>query len=86
MSKFIFELGQKAKDKITGFEGIITGRCEHITGCNTYGLKSKIDKEGKTNDAEWVDEGMIEITGKGVTEKSVKAVDNGGPLSENPPG
>lgn len=57
MSKFIFELGVKAKDKITGFEGIIIGRAEHITGCNTYGLKPKKDKDGKMQDAEWVDEG-----------------------------
>lgn len=84
MSNFIFELGEQAEDKITGFEGIITGRCEHITGCNTYGLKPKIDKDGKVCDAEWVDEGMIMIIGKGIAKESVSAVDDGGDLSEHP--
>lgn len=84
MSKFIFELGAKAKDKITGFEGIITGRADHITGCNTYGLKPKIDKDGKVQESEWFDEGMITITGKGIKPNTVKSKDKGGPLSENP--
>ena len=86
MSKFIYKLGLQAKDKITGFKGIITGRCEHITGCNTYGLKAKMDKDGKTNESEWIDEGMIEVTGKGITKKSVKSKENGGPLSAHPKG
>ncbi len=84
MSKFIFELGAKAKDKITGFTGIIVGRADHITGCNTYGLKGKLDKDGTPQEAEWFDEGMIVITGKGIKPNSVKAKDNGGPLSEHP--
>lgn len=86
MSKFIFPLGIKAEDKITGFKGIITGRADHITGCNTYGLKPKVDKEGKVQEIEWFDEGMIDQIGKGVTKKEVKAKDDGGPLSDNPPG
>ena len=28
------ELGQKVKDSITGFAGIVTGRAEYITGCH----------------------------------------------------
>ena len=40
MSEFIFELGAKAKDKLTGFEGIITGRADLITGRNTYGINA----------------------------------------------
>ena len=84
MSEFLHEMGARAKDKITGFEGIITGRADHITGCNTYGLKGKLSKNGKPQEAEWFDEGMIIITGKGIEPNSVKAKDNGGPLSENP--
>ena len=86
MSKFIFELGVKAKDKVTGFEGIIIGRADHITGCNTYGVKPKVDKDGKVQEAEWFDEGTITIIGKGITEKEVKAKENGGQLYENPTG
>ena len=84
MSEFIFELGAKAKDKITGFQVIIIGRADHITGCNTYGLKGKLDKDGIPQDAEWFDEGMIKKTGNGIKPNTVKAKDKGGPLSENP--
>ena len=86
MSEFIFELGAKAKDKLTGFEGIITGRADHITGCNTYGIKAKLGKNGKPQEAEWFDEGMITIVGKGIKPNTVTAKEDGGPLSENPPG
>ena len=84
MSKFIYDLGVKAKDKITGFEGILVGRADHITGCNTYGIKGGLDKEGNPQDAVWFDEGMITKTGKGIKPNTVKAKDNGGPLSEHP--
>lgn len=84
MSEFIYDLGVKAKDKLTGFEGILIGRADHITGCNTYGLKPKTDKDGKVQEAEWFDEGMITITGKGIKPNTVKSKDPGGPLAENP--
>ena len=84
MSEFIFELGVKAKDKLTGFEGILIGRADHITGCNTYGLKGNLDKEGNPQEAVWFDEGMIIVTGDGIQPNSVKAVADGGNLSENP--
>lgn len=84
MSEFIFKLGVQAKEKITGFKGIIIGRADHITGCNTYGLKGGLDKDGNPQDAQWFDEGMIVITGKGITPNSVTSVEKGGPLSENP--
>lgn len=84
MSEFIFELGIKAKDKLTGFEGILIGRADHITGCNTYGIKGKLDKEGNPQEAVWFDEGMIKKIGKGIKPNSVKSVDDGGPLSEHP--
>ena len=32
-------LGDKAKDLITGFEGIIIARTQYLTNCNTYGIK-----------------------------------------------
>lgn len=54
-----FELGQKAKDIITGIEGIIISRSEWLTGCNTYGIVQT--KAGKTADAEWFDEMRLEL-------------------------
>ena len=70
---FKHELGKQAKDKITGFEGILVGRAEHLFGCNTYGIAPQVyDKEkGKRGDTEWFDEGRIQIIGEGITAEEV---------------
>ena len=83
---FIYELGKKAKDKITGFEGIITMRAEHLFGCNTYGIAPQVyDKEKcKRGDTEWFDEGRIEITGEGVKPGDVQVKEPGSEFREHP--
>ena len=79
MSEFIFELGKEAKDKITGFKGIIVGRVEYLFGCNQYGIAPKsIGTDGKLNDTNYFDEGRIEIIGKGILPKEVRVEKNGG--------
>lgn len=65
---FKFEKGVKVKDIITGFNGVITGRCDHITGCNTYGINpQKLDSNGKPIEAQWFDENRLKVIGKGIT-------------------
>ena len=76
-------LGQKAKDKITGFKGIITGRASYIYGCDQYLIIPKLGKNG-VRLAEWFDEGRIEIIGKGILPKEVRVEKNGGPNIEAP--
>lgn len=43
---FKYELGKKAKDKISGYSGIIVSRCDYLTGCDRYVLKSTELKDG----------------------------------------
>jgi hypothetical protein len=75
--------GKKARDKITGFEGIITGKCEFLYGCNQYGITPPA-KESETKSTQWFDDGRIEIIGEGVTPESVKTEKNGGDSSDAP--
>jgi hypothetical protein len=78
-------LGKKAKDKITGFEGIIIGYCHYLFGCNTYGISPQILKDGKKIETEWFDEGRIEIIGAGITVDEVKSKSGtGAEYHENP--
>lgn len=49
------ELGDKVKDKITGFTGIATGRAEYLTGC----VRFMVERAGKDSKAEWYDEGRL---------------------------
>ncbi len=52
MSKFKFKLGSIVKDKISGFEGIITVRSQHQSGCNTYDVNpQKINDKGTPIDS-----------------------------------
>lgn len=57
---FVIPWGVKARDKVTGMEGIVTGRCEHLTGCNTIGL-TKITKDGDKYETFWFDETRLEV-------------------------
>lgn len=79
----MIELGQKAKDKITGFEGIIIGRAQYLTGCDQYVLAPPV-KEGKICDSQWFDEGRIEILGAGISAQDVAGPKPGGPNRDAP--
>ncbi len=61
-------LGRKAKDKITGFEGILVSRII-LFGCEQWGIARQMfdHKEGKRAPTEYFDDGRIEITGPGIT-------------------
>ena len=51
MMMFKFEVGQKVKDRITGFQGIIIARTEWLNGCLRYVVQAqKRTAEGKTVD------------------------------------
>jgi hypothetical protein len=80
----MIELGQMAKDKVTGFEGIITGRAQYIYGCDQYCLVPSVDKQRQVVKSEWFDEGRLEIIGRGILPKEVKVKKPGGPQRDAP--
>ena len=43
----MIELGVKARDKVTGFVGIVTTHSRHLTGCDSYWLSAEY-KDGQT--------------------------------------
>lgn len=55
--KFAFEHGDKVRDIVTGMEGIITVRAEHMNGCLRYTVEPKA--EGNKLTGYWVDEGQL---------------------------
>jgi hypothetical protein len=75
-------LGDKARDKVTGFEGICIVRSEYVSGCTRVGLQPVADKDGKIPDAQHFDEPMLEVIKAGVV--TPLPSDNGGPRP-NPP-
>ncbi len=58
---FKFELNTYAKDKVSGFSGIILGRTEYSTGCIHYGIfPTDLDKDGNLKEWVWFDEIRLE--------------------------
>ena len=70
-------IGRKAKDKITGFEGILTGRAEYLTGCDQFLVQPAVKKGGDYAGGQWFDENRLTVqtTGKALVLDTAK--DNG---------
>jgi len=57
-----FNLGDKVKDVVSGFTGVICSRTEWLNKCIRYGVYSqKLDKDGKVLDATHFDEEQLEL-------------------------
>ena len=79
------KLGQKVRDKITGFEGIATAKTEFLNGCVQYEVTRKLRK-GESLTAESVqginiDEQQLELIKS--KKKPIKKSDNGGKMRIN---
>lgn len=75
----MLELGKKGKEQVTGFVGILTGRCTYLYGCDQYCLTPPVDEKGGLQDGKWFDEGRIEIIGEGIAAEQVQVKEPGGP-------
>jgi len=79
MTEFKFELGEKVRDKVSGFKGTIIQRTEFLNGCIQYGVQPQgLDKDGKIRDAMGIDEQSIELIEKKKSPFEFKKR-NGGP-------
>ncbi len=58
----MIEIGQKYKDKITGFEGIATGHVIYISGCNQTLLSPPVSATGEVISAQWFDDQRLTQT------------------------
>lgn len=66
------ELGSKAKDVITGFEGVVVARAEYLTGYNQALVQPTHLDNGKKVDCEWFDEQRLQRV-----DESLVTLDNG---------
>ena len=71
-------LGDKAKDRISGYEGIVTAMAKYLNGCTRVLLEpTKLDKEGKIIKELWLDDVQVKVIKEGAFAKGKKKV--GGP-------
>jgi hypothetical protein len=56
------QIGDRVKDRISGFSGITTGRTEYINGCRQFLVKpEKVKDDGDKLDGIWIDEQTLEV-------------------------
>ena len=73
-------LGDKVKDRLTPFEGVVVGKADYLYGCKQVLVRSEAMKDGTPIDAVWMDEDRVEVveqTAVAVPESA--AVRAGGP-------
>lgn len=59
------KLGQAARDVITGFEGVVLGKAQYLTGCNQVLLMPRtLGEGGKRREGEWFDEQRVVAVGE----------------------
>ncbi len=75
------KLGQRVRDKVTGFTGIAVARIEYLNGCIQIQVKPKATKKGKMPDGASIDIEQIEILDK--KKKGIIKTNTGG-LKETP--
>lgn len=63
-------LGKTAKDRITGFTGVVSSVCFDLYGCIQAALSPPLDKDGKLVDGRFFDVHRLEV----VNEKRVMPV------------
>jgi len=61
-------LGDRVRDRVTKFTGIVVSHAKHLTGCDRLFIEPEVDKEGKRVDGMWVDIDMLDILEPNVIE------------------
>lgn len=79
MSKVI-ELGDKVRDRVTGYTGIVIGEATWLYGCKRLVIQSQDLKDGKPVDSLNIDEPQAELLEKNVVPAVAPA-----PISYVPP-
>jgi len=78
------KLGVKAKDIVTGFEGIAVAKVEYLTGCTQYGVTPPA-VDGKVQSTEYFDYKRLVVTGEGVNPADVADEENPGGFNRDAP-
>ena len=77
------KLGDKVRDDVTGFEGIVTSVHSYLHACRRIGVSPPVDKEGKHVDGWTIDEPQLTVieVRSYVPPVDVNGTKNGGPTT-----
>ena len=57
----MIKLGERVKDTITGFEGIVVCKANYLNGCVQIQVQSQELDDGKIVKPEWIDEPQLVV-------------------------
>lgn len=66
-------IGRTAKDKVTGFSGIVTGVVHYLTGCHQALVVPKVKEAHEMPTGQWIDVQRLECN----REEPALEIDNG---------
>lgn len=75
-------LGDKVKDKVSGFTGIAVSRTVYLNGCIQIGVTPKVAKTSDDIKTYYIDEPQLEIIQS--KKVNVKEKETGGPTRRSP--
>ena len=73
-------IGDRVKDKVTNFVGIVTGRAIYMNGCVRCRVEAPVKKDGALIEGEWIDEGQLVFVKSVFTETGENVT--GGPTND----
>jgi len=76
------QIGDTAKDNVTGFNGLVDAKIDYLTGCTQFRIQPRELKEGKIQEAVWFDENRLTVIETGVIKRAGN--DTGGPAPTIP--
>lgn len=83
MNRENIDLGDRVKDIITGFEGIVTGKCQYITGCDQVLVQPRVKDDGSKAEGGWFDSDRCTVINAGAIDPlTVRSVER--PGSDDP--
>lgn len=82
---FKFRLGDRVKDRVTGYKGIIDMRGQCLNGCVRYSIQAPVsEKDGAMPTGYWIDEAQLEFVDAGLNDNPVPQSPTGGPVIKSP--
>jgi hypothetical protein len=76
------KLGDRVKDNITGFQGIVTAKTDWKNGCTRFGIQSEKLHDGKPIEVEWFDEDQCSIVLEDAAPNGKREERRGGPRQD----
>ncbi len=83
-NKIVF--GNRVKDLVSGFEGIVTGEVTYMNGCQKWAIDGAYNKEKQHTEGVWTDKQQVVKIDDGIADQIAPPKPGGGPMRTPPRG